>query len=124
MHTRGNREFRATGSHPRRLVFVTMGLDLPGGVANLSGSMVAALDSMVADSELDRVDVVSYLDSEPPKRHGEGFSDVAGDRVRDSSERFGKPIGVCAPTSSSSTTSERLVRRGSHRSVPKGCHSR
>ena len=66
------------GSEPVKVLFVASGFELPGGISNLSGSVLRALDDLVAQGSLSRVDVVSLHDRRAPLRPpGSGRSLVA-----------------------------------------------
>lgn len=56
----------------RRILFVTSGFDIPGGIANLAGSVLDALDELVSEGGLHRADVISLHDRRPPTRPGPG----------------------------------------------------
>lgn len=61
------------------LLFAASGFDLPGGISNLSGSVLGALDELAAEERLSRVDVVALHDKSAPLRQRDsGKSYAAG----------------------------------------------
>jgi phosphatidylinositol alpha-1,6-mannosyltransferase len=81
-----------------RVLLVSIGIGIPGGIANLAGSMLTALDTLALDGRLERVDVVTYLDdSDPVRIYPDGRTyHAAGSRIRFVSHflqalRTGKP---------------------------------
>ena len=56
------------GHDPVKVLFVSSGFNLPGGISNLSGSVLRGLDDLGSDGNLARVDVVSLHDRKAPVR--------------------------------------------------------
>ncbi len=74
----------AGGHDPVKVLFVSSGFNLPGGISNLSGSVMRGLDDLVSDGNLARVDVVSLHDRKAPLRpnHSGKTLVVGGSKAR------------------------------------------